>query len=299
MGMKAFRNWVGRLDSIQQMAHARSGAKAHRRSAAFASVGAEAPTYQSCPFTTSIFLRGPEKDNSNSALLALAAAGSLALALGLTACTQVAGYNAPSLVRVIDASYIAPAVDVTVESVPIADNIGLGTITQYGSITPTNSTSVQVAAATGGSAMVETTASFLSGKQESVFLTDNGAAAHEYIVTVLEDQSVAAPSGESSFRFLNQAPKTGAVDVYMVAGGTTLANSVPLVANLPVGSTAGYVTFNSQTVTIVVTPAGSNKAKYTSKAIALTGGEVRTALIMDTQLTANPPVNVYLADDVN
>jgi hypothetical protein len=242
---------------------------------------------------------GSPGKNWNNTLLALVAAGSLAVALGLTACTQVAGFSAPSLVRVIDASYIAPAVNVTVESVPIADNIGQGTITPYGSITPTNGTGVQIAAATGGSTMVETTASFLAGKQQSVFLTDNGAATHEYIVTVLEDQSIAAPSGESSFRFLNQAPKTGAVDIYMVPSGTTLVNSVPLVSDLPVGSTAGYVTFNSKTVTMVVTPAGSTKAKYTSKAIALTGGEVRTALIMDTQLTANPAVNVFLAGDVN
>jgi hypothetical protein len=31
----------------------------------------------------------------------------------------------------------------------------------------------------------------------------------------------------------------------------------------------------------------------------LTGGEVRTVLIVDTQLTSNPPVEVFTANDVN
>ena len=47
--------------------------------------------------------------------LAMTAAASLALALGLSACENVATYTQPSLVRVIDASYIAPAVNVEVE----------------------------------------------------------------------------------------------------------------------------------------------------------------------------------------
>jgi hypothetical protein len=54
---------------------------------------------------------------------------------------------------------------------------------------------------------------------------------------------------------------------------------------------------NSQTVTMDVTPTGLTKPQYTSTPISLIGGEVRTALIMDTQLTSNPPVQVSMADD--
>jgi hypothetical protein len=224
---------------------------------------------------------------------------SLALAAGISACTQVAGTSTPSLVRAIDASYIAPPVNVSVEGVTIAGNIGQGTITQYGTVTPSDQAEAEVTASTGNAMLVEIAASFPAGHQESVFLTDNGSANHEYTVTVLEDQSSPAPSGQSAFRFLNQAPKTGAVDIYMVPSGVTLANSIPLVADLPVGQIAGYVTFASQTVTMVVTPTGSSKPKYTSQPIALTGGEVRTALIVDTQLTSDPPVNAVVGNDVN
>lgn len=231
--------------------------------------------------------------------LGVAAAASLALALGLSACTQVAGSNQPSLIRAIDASYIAPPVNISAEGTVIASNIGQGAITQYGTISPSASALVEIAAASGGGTLTQTQASLLSGQQESVFLADNGAAKNEYTVTVLEDQSTPAPSGESSYRFLNQAPKTGAVDIYLVPSGSTLAKSTPLVSGLPVGNTAGYVTFTSQTVSLVVTAAGSTKAAYTSSPIALTGGEVRTALILDATLTSNPKVNVVVGDDVN
>jgi hypothetical protein len=231
--------------------------------------------------------------------LAVAAAASLALALGLSSCENVASYTRPSLVRVIDASYIAPAVNVLVEGVELAGNIGQGTITSYGTLAASADALIKITAATGGAALVTSNGTLLAGHQHSVFLTDNGAATNSYEVTVLEDQQVPAAGGHSAFRFLNQAPKTGAVDVYMVPSGSTLANTVPIATALPVGATAGYISFSSQTVTMVITPTGTVATKYTSTAMALLGGEVRTVLIVDTQLTSNPPVQVFMANDVN
>ncbi len=106
-----------------------------------------------------------------------------------------------------------------------------------------------------------------------------------------------AASGHSAFRFLNQAPKIGAVDVYMVPAGTTLANTIPIVTGLPPGGTAGYISFTSQTVTMVVTPTGITTPFYAYTPMVLTGGEVRTVLLMDTQLTSNPAVEFTVAVD--
>jgi len=231
--------------------------------------------------------------------LAMAAAASLALASALTACENVAGYTQPSLVRVIDASYIAPAIDVTVESVLVAKNIGQGTITDYGAIPASNAAFINVTAVTGGGTLVGASGTLLAGHQHSILLTDNGAAPTLYEVTVLEDQQVPAATGHSAFRFLNQAPKTGAVDVYMIPSGATMANTIPIVTDLPVGSTTGYVSFASQTVTMVITPTGVATPEYMSSPLVLTGGEVRTVLIVDTQSTSNPPVEVFTANDVN
>jgi len=76
-----------------------------------------------------------------------------------------------------------------------------------------------------------------------------------------------------------------------------LANSIPIVTNLPVGATAGYSSFQSQTVTMVITPTGLITPDYAFSPMTLTGGEVRTVLLMDTQLTSNPAVQVTVAVD--
>ncbi len=232
-------------------------------------------------------------------ILALAVTGSLAASLGLSSCTNVAGFSQPSLVRVIDASYIAPAVNIYVEGTLFAGNIGEGYVSNYGTVTPSQAAIIKVTQATGGAALVTASATLNPGAQHSAFLTDNGASPTEYMVTVLEDQQTAAAAGHSAFRFLNQAPRTGPVDVYMVPGSTTLANTIPLCTSLPVGSTCGYVSFASQTVTMVITPAGSITPKFTSTALGLTGGEVRTVVIVDSQLTSDPPVQVVIAKDVD
>jgi hypothetical protein len=231
--------------------------------------------------------------------LAVAVGLSAALALGLSSCTNVAGFSPTSLVRVIDASYIAPAVNIYVENTLFAGNIGQGYISNYGTAKPSPAAQIKVTQATGGATLVAAAATLNAGMQHSVFLTDNGASPTAYIVTVLQDQQTPAAAGHSAFRFLNQAPRTGAVDVYMVPGSTTLANTIPLCTALPVGSTCGYVSFASATVTMVITPAGTVTPKFTSTSLALSGGEVRTVVIVDSQLTNNPPVQVVIANDVN
>jgi len=236
--------------------------------------------------------------------LFLATAASLAVACGLTACENVAGYTQPTLVRVIDASFIAPAVNIYVEGTELASNIGEGYISGYATLPASSLATVKVTAATSTSTttanvLVSTSATLLAGHQHSVFLTDNGAAITSYTVTVLEDQQIAAATGHSDFRFINEAPRTGAVDIYMIPSGVTIANAIPLVKNLAVGATAGYISFASATVTMVVVPTGLTTPAYTSTALALTGGEVRTVMIIDSQLTTNPPVSTVIADDLN
>lgn len=231
--------------------------------------------------------------------LAGAAVCALGAAFGLAGCQTVQGYTASALLRVIDASYIAPAANVYVENELFAGNIGQGYISNYGTVTPSPAAIVKVTPVTGTTPSVSVAVTLNAGTQHSVFIADNGASATQYVVTALEDQQTPAPIGHSTFRFLNQAPRTGAVDIYMVPSGSMLADTIPLCTNVAVGTTCGYITFTSETVDMVITPTGTITPKYTSSALALTGGEVRTVVIVDSQLTTNPPVQALIADDVN
>jgi Domain of unknown function (DUF4397) len=229
--------------------------------------------------------------------LTMASVLALALAFSLTACQNVATYTQPTLVRVIDASYGAPAINVDVNSTLFAANIGQGTITAYGTLTASSGALIKIAAATSNAVLASTNASLLAGKQHSIFLTDTVNTPGAYTVTILQDQQIAAAGGHSAFRFLNHAPTTGAVDVYMIPAGSTLAKTVPIVTALPAGANTDYISFPSQTVTMVITPTGVKTPKYTSAPMALTGGEVRTVLILDAPLTSNPPVAVFIGND--
>ncbi len=227
----------------------------------------------------------------------VAVSASLALGLALSACENVAGYTAPSLIRVIDGSSAAPALNVSVENQMIAGNIGEGSITSYGAVPASNGASIVLAAAANGARLTSLIAPLAAVKQNSIFIADSASASAGYTVTVLADQQTSAATGLAAFRFLNQATKTGAVDIYMVPSDSTLADSVPLVTALPVGNTAQYVSFKAQSVTMVITPTGVIKPAYTSTVLPLSGGEVRTVLILDSQLTSNPPVTAVIAND--
>ncbi len=220
----------------------------------------------------------------------------LLAALPLLGCQSVQS-SAPSqtLVRVIDASYNAPAVSVDVTATPIATNIGAATFTNYAFLPPENATAyVYPAGKTTSTASAA--GQFLVAEQHSVFITDSGTG---YTASILDDQAIAPPTGYFSIRFLQQALVAGAVDIYVVPGTGTLAGSKPLFTNVTPQSVEGYTNVPAGMYTIVVTPTGVITTPYTSSPITFVDGQVRTALIMDSQLTKDPPVTVTVGNDVN
>jgi hypothetical protein len=204
---------------------------------------------------------------------------------------------APSqtLVRVIDASYNAPAVDVKVGATAIATNVGAATITNYAFLPPEETTAYVYPTGTT-TATASAQGNFLVSQQHSVFITDSGAT---YTATVLTDQAIVPPAGYFSIRFLQQAIHAGAVDIYLVPSSGTLADSKPLLTDVTPQSIEAYVNAMAGTYSIVVTPTGVITTPFTSTPIAFVAGQVRTALIMDAQLTTHPPVTVVMGDDLN
>lgn len=218
-----------------------------------------------------------------------------AVALLLSGCQNVTGFSSPSLVRVIDASYNAPAIDVYAGKDGIATNVGHGSITNYAQITP--STRTVTSYSTGTKTEVSTaTGTFLSTQQHSAFITDYNST---YQTTVLVDQSTPAPSGQFSIRFLQQAPASGPVDIYLIPDGTKFTDAKPIVTALAPGQATGYVDYPVGTLDLVVVPTGTTTPKYTSAAITFVTGQVRTMLLVDQQLLTNPPIQVIIGNDLN
>lgn len=213
----------------------------------------------------------------------------------MTGCQNVQGSSPQTMVRVIDASYNAPAIDVKVGTTPIATNIAAQTITNYAFLPPQNGT-VYIYPTQTTKASASTPGQFLASEQHSLFLTDSGAG---YTAAILTDQVTAPPAGYFSVRFLQQALLEGAVDVYLVPSTSTLSGSKPLLSNVAAQTISGYINVPAGTYTVVVTPTGVVTRSYSSASITFAAGQVRTMVIMDAQLTTNPPVTVVIGNDLN
>lgn len=201
------------------------------------------------------------------------------------------------MVRVIDASWNAPPLDVKIGATPIAVNVGAATFTDYAFLPPENATAyVSPTKTTIVTASVA--GAFLVAQQHSVLITDaNGG----YQATLLTDQTATPAAGYVSLRFLQQAARTGYVDIYFIPSTGTLAGARPLLNSVATGTVSGYVNVQAGSYTLVIAPAGDTNAKdvYTSEALQFTGGQVRSVLIMDAQLTTSPPVTIAIGDDLN
>jgi hypothetical protein len=184
---------------------------------------------------------------------------------------------------------------VDLATTPIATNLGGATFSNYAFLPPENATVyVYPTGTTKAGASVD--GQFLINEQHSILITDSGKS---YTASILTDQPTAAPAGYFSIRFLQQAVQAGAVDIYLVPDGSTLADSKALFTKVAPQAVESYTNVPAGTYAIVVTPTGVITTPSSGSPIQFTAGQVRTALVMDAQLTKNPPVTVTLGNDVN
>jgi Domain of unknown function (DUF4397) len=217
--------------------------------------------------------------------------------LSLCGCETVSGSHPVTLVRVIDASYHPDAYDAYIGSTPIAVNFAGPSVSNY-AFQPPGVTTVNIVPTGKHNVVAQVMGTLLASQQHSVYITDQGA---DITATLLTDQNVAGPGGAVSLRFLQQATSTGPVDIYLVPDGTKIADAKPLFSALAPGMVTSYLNVPPGNYDVLVAVAGTvtMATTYTSPAMDLTAGQVRTMLIVDQQLLVTPPVNVIVANDLN
>lgn len=230
--------------------------------------------------------------------------GLIVMLSALPGCQNITGAMPVSQVRVINASPDAPGFDIyqgaSVQSgSALAHNLGFGTVTSYVAIAPGVST---IAADTAGSRqqMTTTRGTFAAAAQYTVLIGD---IAGDLSQTVLTDQSVPAPNGQISVRFLDQAARFNAgVDVYFVPAGSTVANVSPILTNVSFGANSGYINVLAGTYTLLLLPARTFPGPetvplYTGAKVTYTAGSARTLVLLDQREVAEPGFQVITADD--
>ena len=227
--------------------------------------------------------------------------GAVALALvSLSGCQSidVNSSNAAQL-RMIDASSDVPGLDFYENNnAALAYNLGFGTVTSY---VPMNPGAYTISAESAGTrtTLVATSASLAAQKTYTALVGNVDANLQE---TILQDQNQPAPSGEIAVRFLDQATKVGAIDVYLIPSGGSLMNTAALVTNINFQGNTGYINIPAGTYAIAVVPTGTvpvstTTTLLTGSQVGYTAGAVRTVVFIDVKVTTTPAVQAVIADD--
>jgi hypothetical protein len=231
-----------------------------------------------------------------AAVLPVATAG-----LGLlSGCQAVVTSTPQSRVRIIDASPDAGGLDIYEGSSALAYNLGFGTLTSYISFAPGNYT--LAADIAGSRQMVSSSKASLVASAQYTVLIGNSAANLQQLV--LTDQSQGAPTGQISLRFLDQATRIGAVDIYLVPAGQTMAGVKPLLTGVVFNTNTGYLNVPSGGYSVFIVPTGTTPdsttvAAYSGTQITYASGAARTIVLIDEQVvtTPAPGLQVITADD--
>jgi hypothetical protein len=217
--------------------------------------------------------------------------------LALAGCQSIAGTQ----VRFIHASPDAPAMDLYQNPASGSQaslyNVGFGTVSSYMTLSP--GTYTHAAYNAGTQQQLATVRSAFSAGGQYTVLAGNIAANLQ--MTVLKDQATPAPPGEVALRFLGQATRTGAVDLYLVAPGVALSGLTPIASGIGLGANTGYLNVPDGTYSMVALPAGTSPSTsvplFTGSQTLYPAGSVRTILLIDQQPLTTPGLQLITADD--
>lgn len=216
----------------------------------------------------------------------------------LSGCQAIVSNPQLSQVRIITASPDAPGLDIYDGNSVMTYNLGFGTITSYIPISP--GTYTFNADTAGSKQLVSSSKATLAPFGQYTVLIGNVSAGIQQVT--LTDQSQPAPSGEISLRFIDQATRAGAVDIYLVPATQKLTAVTPLVTGVIFGTNTGYLNVPTGTYSVVMVPTGTvpistTVATYSGAQVTYSGGAARTLILIDQQLVTTPGLQVITAND--
>jgi hypothetical protein len=210
--------------------------------------------------------------------------GLLAFAFAVLSGCQSIDMNSPQL-RVIDASPDAGVLDSYQNNTGLAYNLSFGTLTTYVPMSPGTYTLSADRAGTRQT-FVATNATLAPGKQYTAIIGNTAASLQQ---TILLDQSQPAPAGEIALRFVQQATRSGPVDIYLVPSNGRPANTSPIAQNLSFGAHSGYLSIPAGTYAIDIVPTGtvlvsSTVTLLSGAQVDYASGAVRTVVLIDQEI---------------
>jgi hypothetical protein len=222
----------------------------------------------------------------------------LAMLATLTGCQAIMSPAPEAHVRIINVTPDAPHLDLYQDSNALAFNLDFGTVTSYIPLTP--GTYTITANTTATRQILSSSKNTFATSGQYTVLIGNVAANLQQVA--LSDQSQAAPPGQTALRFINQATRASAVDIYLVPAGQKISAVTPLVAGISFGVNTGYLNIPSGTYSIAMLPSGVApniiiSAAYIGPQVNYSAGAVRTIILIDQPVTTTPGLQVISAND--
>jgi len=245
-------------------------------------------------FFKTIPVRPGHRRSAGVAAALLLAASSIIL----SGCQGIVNTATSSQVRVIDASPDAPGIDIYQNNAAVAYNLGFGTVTSYIPVDP--GTYTTTATVSGSKQVLSSSKStFATGGSYTVLI---GNVAADLQQLTLKDQSQPAPSGQIALRFIDQATRLSALDVYLVPSGSKLTDANPILTNIVFNTNTGYINVPIGNYAIVLLPTGTvptstTTESYTGATITYPSGSARTVILLDQLILNNPGFQVIETDD--
>ena len=223
----------------------------------------------------------------------------LALALlatfAVAACDDDDNVTAPATtaqMRVVHASPDAPNVDVLVDNAPVLTNVAYKAASSYLEV-PSGSRNLKVRATGTSTVVIDQNGTLGQGGFYTVLATGRVASIAPVVLT---DDQTSPASGNIRLRLVHASPTAGNVDIYVTAPTADIASATPTLANVAFRAASNYLEAPAGTYRVRITPAGTKTVAIDANNVALSAGQVRTAVAIDASGGGAPLGAILLAD---
>ena len=198
--------------------------------------------------------------------------------LALLAACGGAGFNGPgATLRFVNATSAWPSLDLYVDGQRLFAAVAYGQGDRYASVDPDRA-ATQVRSAGASAALVSTTPALTRGRAYTLIAWGGEGAAKSLLV----DDEEAADAAAAKVRVVNAAGDAGALEVFLLAPGETVATGSPSHTSLAAGNASGYATRAAGTWRLRVIAAGDRNDPRLQAELPLAAGQVATLVLTPT-----------------
>jgi hypothetical protein len=199
------------------------------------------------------------------------------MTLLFTSCGTTSSSGNDAQLRFLQASPDAPQVNVLVDGLSVARNLGYGNATGY-IPQKAGSHQVQVVTVVGALPIFSETVSLNSSNFQTLLFTGPAASIQP---VMLDDTPPTVVANDAYVRVVNASAAMGAADVYIVPAGSGIGGVQPAAAGLGFDQDTGYQLTVAGTYQVFMTTPGTSQALLSTGPIGLTSSQNQTLVALD------------------